>query len=88
MAMKPEAEVLAEVLERSPPERARIAAALLRSLDDGDDDPDAAEAWDTELARRMAEVDAGTAETISLEEFERHLADRRAARAAARTTGG
>jgi putative addiction module component (TIGR02574 family) len=90
MAAKSEAEVLAEVLDRPPAERARIAAALIRSLDDdeGEDDPDADEAWDAELIRRMAEIDSGAVQPISLEEFEHHIAERRARRAAAREAGG
>ncbi len=30
-------------------------------------------AWDAEIARRVAEIKAGTAETISLEEFEKSM---------------
>ena len=41
------------------------------------------EAWDQEIARRSAEVAAGTAETVSLEEFDAFLEERRRARAAA-----
>jgi putative addiction module component (TIGR02574 family) len=46
-------------------ERARLALELIRSLD-GEPDADAAAAWDEEIERRGAEVDAGTAETITL----------------------
>lgn len=40
-------------------ERAVLAHQILLSLDDDDTDADAA--WDQEIARRVAEIDAGTA---------------------------
>ncbi|MFT5129084.1 MAG: putative addiction module component (TIGR02574 family) [Rhodothermales bacterium] len=39
-------------------ERAVLAHQILLSLDDDDTDADAA--WDQEIARRVAEIDAGT----------------------------
>jgi len=57
-----------------------LALELPRSLD-GEPDPDANAAWDAELERRGAEVDAGTAETLTLDEFRAHVQARRAARA-------
>jgi putative addiction module component (TIGR02574 family) len=56
---------LAEALALPSEERARIARELLRSLDDEEpDDPAAIEqAWTEELARRLDEMDAGTAIT-------------------------
>lgn len=72
--------VLSEILRLPAEERARLALELLRSLD-GDPDPGAAAAWDEEIERRGAEVDAGTAETMSLDEYRAHVRARRAARA-------
>jgi len=72
--------MLAEMLRLPVEERAKLALELLRSLD-GEPDPDAAEAWDAELERRGAEVDAGTADTMTLEEYRAHVRDRRATRA-------
>jgi hypothetical protein len=41
--------------------------------------PDAAVAWDDEIERRGAEVEAGIADTISLGEYRAHVQLRRAA---------
>ncbi len=60
-------------------ERAKLALELLRSLD-GKPDAGVAEAWDAEIDRRGAEVDAGTAHTWSLDEYRAHVRRRRAAR--------
>lgn len=73
--------VLTEALRLPLEERAKLALELIRSLDDGAD-PDAAALWDAELDRRGAEVEAGTAETLTLDEFRAHVRRRRAARAA------
>jgi len=53
---------------------------LIRSLD-SEHDADAADAWDEEIERRAAEVEAGTAETMTLDEYRSHIRARRAARA-------
>lgn len=74
-------DVLTEILRLPVEERARLALELLRSLD-GETDTDAAAAWDVEIERRGAEVEAGTAETMTLEEYRAHVRARRAARAA------
>ena len=73
-------DMLAEILRLPLEERARLALELIRSLDT-DTDPDATRAWDAEIVRRGSEVDAGTAETITLEEYRAHVRQRRAARA-------
>ena len=75
------ADVLKEILRLPAEERARLALELLRSLD-GEPDPDASAAWDAEIERRGAEVDGGTAETMTLDEYRAHVRARRAARAA------
>lgn len=71
--------VLADILRLPAEDRARLALELIRSLD-GAPDADAAAAWDTELDRRAAEVEAGTAETMTLAEYRAHVRRRRAAR--------
>jgi putative addiction module component (TIGR02574 family) len=61
----------AEAMELTSQERAELAAALIASLDgvDPDDDPEEIQrAWDEEILRRMAEIDAGTVELIPAEE--------------------
>ena len=72
-------DVLTEILRLPAEERARLALELLRSLE-SEGEPDASAAWDVELDRRSAEVDAGTAETMSLEDYRAHVRARRAAR--------
>lgn len=75
------ADVLSEILRLPAEARARLALELLRSLD-GDPDADATTAWDAEIDRRGAEVDAGTADTMTLEDYRAHVRARRALRAA------
>jgi putative addiction module component (TIGR02574 family) len=73
-------DVLTEILQLPAEERARLALELLRSLD-GDPDADAAAAWEVEIDRRGAEIDAGMADSMTLEEYRAHIRARRAARA-------
>jgi putative addiction module component (TIGR02574 family) len=74
-------DVLTEILRLPVEERARLALELLRSLDT-ERDADAAEAWDAEIERRGAEVDGGTAETMTLDEYRAHVRRRRGSRTA------
>lgn len=55
------------------------ALELLRSLD-GEPESGAAEAWDAEIERRGAEVESGTADAMTLEEYRAHVRQRRATR--------
>jgi putative addiction module component (TIGR02574 family) len=74
--MPPERErVLAEALKLPSTDRAAIAGALLRSLDaTSDEDEGTVEAaWADEVRRRLADLDAGTAETLSVEEARRFI---------------
>jgi len=73
-------EVLAAILRLPEEERAKLALELLRSLD-GEPEPGAGEAWDKEIDRRAAEVVAGTADTMTLDEYRAHVRKRRTARA-------
>jgi putative addiction module component (TIGR02574 family) len=59
-----------EALELPSGERAQLAKSLLVSLDEetGDDPAEIERAWDIEIRRRLAELDAGTAELIPAEE--------------------
>jgi putative addiction module component (TIGR02574 family) len=63
---KPMATVLADALRLNDDARADLAAELLASLD-GPADPDAQEAWDAEIARRVEAVEAGS---MALEPWE------------------
>jgi putative addiction module component (TIGR02574 family) len=51
--------VFADALRLEPDTRAELAAELLASLD-GPQDPDAEAAWDEEIERRIAAIEAGT----------------------------
>jgi putative addiction module component (TIGR02574 family) len=53
--------VEAEALRLSPNERAKLVERLIASLDA---DPAVEEAWATEVERRLAEIDAGTASIL------------------------
>ena len=71
------ANLLDDVLRLPVDERARLALELIRSLDG---EPDADALWAAELDRRSAEVEAGTAPTLTLAEYREHVQHRRAAR--------
>lgn len=53
-------------------ERAELAHELVKSLD-APADVDAADAWDQEILRRLAEIGAGTAKLIDRDEFRRRM---------------
>ena len=61
-------------------ERARLDLELIHRLEDA---PELGidEAWDAEIEQRGAEVEAGSAEAITLAEYRAHVRRRRAARA-------
>ena len=71
--------MLAEILRLPVEERARLALELIRSLDT-EAETGATEAWDMEIARRGAEVDADVAETMTVDEYQAHVRQRKAAR--------
>ena len=52
-------DVLADALRLEPDSRAALVAELLASLD-GPAEPDAEAAWNAEIERRIAAIDAGT----------------------------
>ena len=64
-----------EALTLSMPERAELAHDLLESLD-APADEGVESAWDEEIIRRIAQVDAGQAKLLSRDEFRRRLQDR------------
>lgn len=65
-------------------QRAQMANALLASLDDPADPAEVYEAWTAEITTRVDDIVSGRVQTIPHEEVKRHLAERRAARQAAR----
>ena len=62
----------AQALELPEGDRARLAHDLIASLD-GPAVQGAAMAWDREILRRMAEIDAGDAELITPQELEKRV---------------
>lgn len=65
-------------------QRAQVASALLASLDDPADPAEVHEAWTAEIKAWVDDIVGGRVQTIPHEEVKRHLAERRAARQAAR----
>ena len=69
---KPMAAVLADALRLDDDARAALAAELLASLD-GPSDPDAESAWDAEIERRIAAIEAGTIQLEPWEQVRRRI---------------
>ncbi len=71
-------ELEAEVLGLHPKQRAELVQRLIRSLDqDVEEDLEEVErAWEDEIRRRVAELDAGTAELVPADEVFAELRDR------------
>ncbi len=67
--------IRSEALNLSESERADLAHSLVTSLD-GPADPDAGQAWDAEIQRRLAEIDTGTAQLVDRENFRRRMRER------------
>lgn len=61
-----------EALMLPETERAELAYALVMSLD-APADADTANAWDREILRRLAEIDAATAKLVDRDEFQRRM---------------
>lgn len=64
--------VLADALKLDVEARAEVAAELLASLD-GPADPDAEAAWEVEIARRVAAIEAGTVKLEHWEDVKRRI---------------
>lgn len=65
-------DVLAEASRRPATARAEVAPGLLASLDDAPDEAcDVDGAWGAEIARRLAEIEAGTVRPMSWEDAQR-----------------
>ena len=64
--------VLADALKLDVEARAELAAELLASLD-GPADPDAEAAWEVEIARRVAAIEAGTVKLEPWEDVKRRI---------------
>jgi putative addiction module component (TIGR02574 family) len=76
MAKGDREELLTAALRLPTADRAAIAGALIRSLDEEEEDQAAVEeAWAEEIRRRIQELDAGTVETFSKDEALRFIRD-------------
>ena len=56
--------VLQEALSLPPSDRGQLIQRLIESLDTGEDDPNAEDAWAEVIAKRIADLDAGRAKVI------------------------
>lgn len=65
-------QVLQVALNLKEKERAEIAAILMHSLDE-DADQAAEEEWDTEIQKRLNEIDSGKVKMLSWQEIEEVL---------------
>jgi putative addiction module component (TIGR02574 family) len=78
-SLKPSAQqILSAAMTLPPEEREEIAEQLLGSLE-GDGETSLSPAWQTEIRRRLKEIDEGTAELVDGEEFLRWLSSKRQA---------
>ncbi len=75
------AEIETQALQLTPRERSELAHRLIVSLDGPTDDtPEAiAQAWDEEIARRVADMDAGRTQWIPADDAMRKIRERIAA---------
>jgi putative addiction module component (TIGR02574 family) len=64
--------LLADALRLDADSRAALAAELLASLD-GPEDPDAGAAWNAEIERRVAAIEAGTVRLEPWENVKRRI---------------
>jgi len=72
-------DVWKEAAELSDEDRATLAGLLIESLE-GEPDLDVEAAWAAEIEKRVAELDAGTVESIPWEQVRQRLVDRLNAR--------
>jgi len=72
MTAEPLQSLRSKVLALSEAERAELAHDLLQSLD-APRDNGTEEAWDREITRRIAEIDAGQAELVDRAEFRKRI---------------
>ena len=79
MATEPLRRLRSEILALSEAERAELAHALIQSLDAPRDNATEC-AWDREVMRRISEIDAGQAELLDRETFQRRMRARLEAR--------
>ena len=72
-------EIFKDATELSEADRATLAGLLIESLE-GEADAGVDAAWSEEIARRVEEIEAGTAKTVPWEEVRQRLLERLNAR--------
>jgi putative addiction module component (TIGR02574 family) len=72
-------DVWKDAADLSEQDRAALAGLLIESLE-GEPDPGVEAAWAAEIERRVAELDAGTVESVPWEQVRQRLLDRLNAR--------
>ena len=70
------AELLRQALALPPEARSALASSLIASLDEDTVDEDAELEWEKEIARRIAELNAGTVPTIAWAEVRKRISAR------------
>ena len=75
-------DLLKQALSMSRRERAAMASALLRTLEDAPDDPAAEQLWDEEIERRLGELSSGAVGTMSWDEVRESMLAREKERGA------
>lgn len=70
--MKNRSDILDEALQLSLEDRALMVSRLIESLD-GEADEDVEAAWNEEIAKRLKEIDDGTAKMVPWEEVRRKM---------------
>lgn len=66
-------DVLKDALALPIEDRAKIAGSLIESLDDDVVDDEAEELWSAEIAKRIADIDAGRVKMVPWSEVEKRL---------------
>jgi putative addiction module component (TIGR02574 family) len=70
--MNDPAEILKEALKLPDSARAALAGSLIDSLED-EVDEDAEQAWNTEISRRLVELNSGSATTVPWSQARRRI---------------
>ena len=73
--MRSSDEILDDALALPAEARAMIAGSLIESLDDDAPDEQADELWSAEIARRIANIDAGRVQLVPWTDVRRRLFD-------------
>ena len=68
-------EILEDALALPVEARAKIAGSLIESLDEEDVDEQAEDLWSAEIARRIADIDAGRVKLVPWSDVRKRLFD-------------